>query len=234
MTPAKPKPPTPAPSLRENRFDWPLCYEAENFILAQLESFLERNHFAKQLADRMQRETGTLLLDWVDHLVLSPETEERLLEAGYLEDRSAETHHKAFWHPEAMLPRILLDATVATAAFPAAVAIRTESVSDFMAAQAVAGEPEGNPLSRFRQVLIAFENGTRLEAVERRGYRGYLPLESKAGQVKTLLKAHELWKNRPRAFPSDEKGYRHLHATLDRVIGMVGRDLACHVVFAEE
>src|SRR5439155_18717053 len=44
----------------EKRFDWPLCYEAENHILAKIEAFLERNQFARSLADRMLRETGTL------------------------------------------------------------------------------------------------------------------------------------------------------------------------------
>jgi len=232
----KPGPRAQMPSAKERRFDWPLCYEAENLILAYLGAFLERNRFARHLSIRMREETGTLLLDWADHLVLSSEGEERLREVGYIQEPSVDTplNQTAFWHPEAMLPRVLLDSTVSSQAFPAAVAIRTDSVSDFMAAQSLAGEPEGGPLSRFRHVLAAFENGTRLEAVERRGYRGFLPLEPRAGHVKTLLKAHELWRHRPRAFPSDEKGYRQLHATLDRVIGMVGRDLACHVVFAED
>src|SRR5207302_4203756 len=143
----------------------------------QLVAFLERNTFAKQLGERMRRETGTLLLDWVDYLVLSPRSEELLRQAVYTEDRLRETqaNQTAFWHPEAMLPRVLLDTTVATAEFPAMVAIRTESIADFMIAHAITGEPEGGPLSRFRHILVSFENGTRLEAVERRGYRGHLP-----------------------------------------------------------
>ena len=50
-----------APDLaREKRFDWPLCYDAENYILARLEAFTERNSFACRLAERMRNETGKI------------------------------------------------------------------------------------------------------------------------------------------------------------------------------
>src|SRR2546422_3553666 len=219
LNPSKPR--LQDSSAKEKRFDWPLCYEAEKFVLDHLQTFLDRNSFARQLSERMRAETGTLLLDWVDYLVLSPQNKEVLREVGYREDRLGETpsNQSAFWHPEALLPRILIDTTVVNSNFPAAVAIRTESISDFMAAHGVTGEPEGGPFSRFRHILVSFEHSTRLEAVERRGYRGYVPLASKAGQVKTLVQAHELWKTRRRLFEDDQKGFEHLQTTLDRIIG---------------
>lgn len=225
----------PGPSASEQRFDWPLCYEAENYILSHLDDFLARNEAAKHLAGRMSAETGTLLLDWVDYLALSPDSEPSLRKAGFVVDRLGETppNQKAFWHPEAMLPRILLDTTAAPGG-PTAVALRVESVSDFMAAHAVTGEPEGAPLSRFRRIVVAESGGARLEAVERRGYRGYVALDPKSGQLAALLKAQELCKTRARVFDEDEKAYAGLHSTLDQVIELVGRDLACHVVFAGE
>ena len=54
----------------ESKFDWPLCYEAENLILQRIDAFLERNSFGLNLSKRMRDETGTLILDWTDHLVL--------------------------------------------------------------------------------------------------------------------------------------------------------------------
>src|SRR5713101_6954472 len=87
-------------SAREKRFDWPLCYEAENFVLAQLEAFLQRNSFATHLAVQMRSETGTLLLDWVDYMVVSPHTETQWRKLGYTEDPLGETpaNQKALWH----------------------------------------------------------------------------------------------------------------------------------------
>src|SRR5260221_2793152 len=101
---------SPGLSAREKRFDWPLCYEAENFVLAQLEAFLQRNSFATRLAVQMRSETGTLLLDWVDYMVVSPHSELQWRKLGYTEDRLDETpaSQKALWHPEAMLPRVLI------------------------------------------------------------------------------------------------------------------------------
>ena len=33
---------------REKRFDWPLCYDAEKYILDRLEAFIQRNTFARR------------------------------------------------------------------------------------------------------------------------------------------------------------------------------------------
>jgi hypothetical protein len=40
-------------------------------------------------------------------------------------------------------------------------AIRTESLADFMAAHGLTGEAEGEPFSPFRRLLVSVENGAR-------------------------------------------------------------------------
>ena len=67
---------------KESRFDWPLCYDAENLILEKLSTFTERNSFAKRLEQTMRDHTGTLLLDWVDHLVVARDDLPRVLATG--------------------------------------------------------------------------------------------------------------------------------------------------------
>ena len=101
-------------TAKERRFDWPLCYDAENYVLKRLEAFTERNSFARRLAERMVKETGTLLLDWVDHLVIPHAELKELKAVGFVDDPLAEApaHLKAFWHPEAMLPRVLVEREV--------------------------------------------------------------------------------------------------------------------------
>src|SRR5436309_1381534 len=83
------------------------------------------------------------------------------------------------------------------------------------------------PLCRYRRVLLSEEDGARLEAVERRGYRGYIPARP-AGEVEGLLKAAELWRTRPRRFQNDAEAFRHAHGLLDRLLELVGPDLACY------
>ena len=208
-----------APSARESRFDWPLCYEAEKWVLAQLESFLARNGFARELSRRMADETGTLFLDWVDHIVIPPGVEQTLSELGFQRDEFG-----AYTHPEAMLPRVRLQSA-------ASVAIRVDSIADFMLAHRITGEPEGETLSQFRRLCVSTENNARFEVVERRGYRGF---DFPSNNVSKLLKAHELWRTRPRIYTNDKQGFAEALALIDRLVELVGRDLACHVVFAEE
>jgi hypothetical protein len=155
-----------------------------------------------------------LLLDWVDHLVVSPEHESKLRELGYTGDEFG------LWHPEAMLPRVLLRKG------QTGMAIRVDSISDFAAAHGVNSELQGDPFSRFRRLVAS----PGLHAIERRGYRGFELGKHTGESLKTVLKAFELWKTRPR--DSDDFGPNM--AGLDRVVEMVGRDMACHIVFAEE
>ena len=225
---------SPANARREKRFDWPVCYETERLLLGHLEAFLARNRFARQLAERMRTETGTLLFDWIDYLVVPRGEGSALRTAGFVEDPLGETagSELALHHPEGMLPRVLVGRRDAD--LTATVAIHPESLCDFMAAHGLSGEPEGEPLSRFRRLLVSEDKGTRFEAVERHGYRGFVAAKPRAGQGEAFLKARELWHTRPRVFSEDVEGYSSAHARLDRIIGMVGLDLACHIVFDGE
>jgi hypothetical protein len=222
---------------QEKRFDWPVCYDAEQFVLDQIQAVIARHTFAARLSERMRAETGTLLIDWVDWLVLPADAEPALRNAGFTEDPSGETpasSQKTLWHPEALLPRVILDHLLSGAMYPRILAIHVDDLSDFMAAQGLTAEPEGQPLTRFRRMAVSSENGVRFDVVERRGYRGYLPEKATPDRACAVLKSRELWKTRRRSFDDDAEGFRQTHALLDRLIGLVGRDLACHVVFAEE
>lgn len=218
----------------EARFDWPVCYQAEELLLNRIDDFLSRNRFAHQLAERMRDETGTLLLDWIDCLVLPEGDEQALREAGFTEDPLSETANGgvALHHPDALLPHVLLAKTDPD--FWIALVLRTENLVDFMAAHNLTGEPEGEPFSRFRRLVVSVEHETRFEAVERRGYRGFVPALRRADELAAFLKARELWQTRRRAFADDAEGYASAHALLDQIISMIGRDLACHVVFEGE
>ena len=220
---------------QEQRFDWPLCQEAEDLVLDRLEVFLERSAFARELSRQMRDETGTLLIDWVDHLVLPAEDEQPFRDAGYAFDFDADTHSglKVLCHSEAMLPHVLIRHQSPSGA-PCELALRTESVADFLFAHHLCREVEGPPLAIYRHVVLDESNGARLSAVERRGYRGFIPTRLLLGQTESLLLAHELWQNRRRDFSDDAEGWRHAHGLIDHLVDLVGRDLACHAIFAEE
>jgi len=130
------------------------------------------------------------------------------------------------------LPRVLIGSRLT--ANLSTVVIRPEFLVDFIARNQLTGEPEGEPFSRYRRVIVAKENGTRLEAVERNGYRGFTAAALKAGELEKITKARELWRIRRRLTDDDAEGFRGANQLLERVVGLVGRDLACEFFFQAE
>jgi hypothetical protein len=169
----------------------------------------------------------------VDHLVLSPDDETALVKAGFVHDKKAETPRGevVLEHPHATLPRVLLRRGKAN---PGLVAIKPEFVADFVAANHLAVEPEGEPRSRYRRVVVSVEKGTQLEAVERRAYRGFVPAKLKKGEIEAILKAAELLNTRPRHTGTDAEGFGVAKKILSKAIKLVGRDVACQLFFEAE
>ncbi|PZR78948.1 MAG: hypothetical protein DLM52_02015 [Chthoniobacterales bacterium] len=215
----------------ESRFEWPLCYEAENFIIERIDAFTQQNGFARELSTRMRDETGTLILDWTDYLLLPASDEKALRDLGYSDDPMADAPdaQKQLWHPQAMLPRVLIAPT--NAKYPLALGIRAEDLAIFAGVYGVTNPIEGAPLSRFRKMLISEENGARFEVIERRAYRGYTTAEP---DLKAYLAARELWQTRRRVWDDDRAGMKHGLERIEQMVKLVGQDLACHLVFEEE
>jgi len=216
------------------RFDWPLATDAEILLRRHIAVVLEQNAFARRLAQRMRDESGTDIFEWVDHLVLAPTEATVLAKAAFVQDLEAETPNgeAVFEHPRATLPRILLRNGEKHS--PAVLALRPEFAADFMSRHNVAGEPEGEPCSRYRRMVVAEENGVRIEAIERRAYRGFVPAPLKSGELKAIVKVRELWQTRPRLFDGDAEGFQTANRILERVMELVGRDLACQLFFESE
>lgn len=224
-----------AATVSGGAFDWPVCREAEHLLATCIEGFLRRNTFARRLADRMRDETGTDFFEWVDHLVLSPEHEKLLAAAGFVPDScEAPAGTAVWWHPRAMLPRVLLRADGGGSGVPSILAVRPEFVAAFLAAHDLGSIIEGGVGARYRRALVHEEQRTRLEAVERHACRGFVVREPAPADVVAGLAARELWRTRCRDFANDADGVKHAFARLEAVLALVDRDLACDLFFAEE
>ena len=77
-----------ASSLAE--FIWHPQPHAAALVAEVYREFLSRCPFAQTLAQRMRDETGTRLIDWIDHFSLpdSDELRSRLAEVGFVEQTS--------------------------------------------------------------------------------------------------------------------------------------------------
>ena len=225
---------TPEPT---RTFDWPLCYEAERLLGGYVAAFLVRHAWARRLAERMRDETGTEFFEWVDHLVLAPEHAAALRAAGLVEENvEAPAGTTVFWHPRAMMPRVLLRSDGGRNGTPSDLAIRPEVLADFLAAHDSGARIEGAFGARLRRARIGEEDGATLWAVERLGWRGHVVCEPTADFVRGVLHARELWRTRRRDFAPrpDADGVTHAFARLDAVLAAVDRDVACELFFAEE
>ena len=221
------------PENAAGQFDWPLAYEAEHLLGRWVETFLRHNGFARGLAARMREETGTDFYEWVDHLVMGPEHAAELSAAGLVEEPAGgPAGVTVLHHPKAMMPRVLLRAGGSSGGVPSVLAVRPESVVDFLARHDLAPVIEGEFGARLRRAVVAEENGTRFEAVERLGWRGFTA--GPAERADAVVKARELWRTRKRDFPDDADGVRHALAVLDQVLALVPRDVACELFFSEE
>jgi len=220
-------------AAHERQFDWPLADEAEQLLRRHLDTFLEQNRFARELAARMRDETGTDFFEWVDHLRLPRGNEAVWRAAGFARDANAETARGevVLAHPRATLPRVRLGGSGRQ---PWVVAIKPEFVAEFIARHNLRHRPEGEPRSRYRRVLVWADKGTRLEAVERRAYRGFVPAPLGRGELERIVRARELLQTRPRRFAQDADGFRQANRILGRAIRLVGRDVACHLFFEVE
>ena len=226
---------TTATSSIDASFDWPLAYQAESLVRDFISAFQAKNSSAQSLANRMSEETGTDFLEWVDHFTLTPEHELELRDAGFVnEPVQAEGGQKVFFHPRAMLPRIVLQAGGSLGSTPAKLAIRPESVVDFVARHQLPEKIQGVFGDRLREVIISAENSTTFSAIERLACRDFVEPATRPGFAAAVIAVRELWRSRKRDFPNDEEGIRHAFVLQQVAIAQVGRDVACELFFAEE
>jgi hypothetical protein len=219
----------------ETTFDWPLAYQAESLIRDFISSFLGKNSASQSLAKEMSQKTGTDFLEWVDHFTLAPEHVGELQDAGFInEPVRAEAGQKVFYHPRAMLPRVLVQPAGSVNSVPAKLAIRPESVVDFVARHQLSENIRGAFGNRIREVVISTEGGHNFTAIERLAYRGFIEPDLVPGFAAEVIAVRELWRSRKRDFPNDEDGVRHAFVLQQEAIERVGADVACELFFAEE
>jgi hypothetical protein len=223
------------PTSTDTSFDWPLAYQAESLVRDFISAFLRKNSAAETLAKEMSEKTGTDFLEWVDHFTLAFEHEEELRDAGFIDERvRAEAGQKVLYHPRAMLPRVLLQPAGSLSSIPVKLAIRPESVVDFVARHQLSEKIQGAFGDRLREVVISTDQGHTFTAIERLAYRDFVKSEYVAGFAAEVVAVRELWRSRKRDFSNDEEGVRHAFALQQEVIDRVGADVACELFFAEE
>ncbi|HEY4261702.1 MAG TPA: hypothetical protein VGM98_16140, partial [Schlesneria sp.] len=211
-------------------FTWSPLPAPAQFVQRLLTECVTQSPFAASLSERMSTKTGTRLLDWIDHFGL-PENDPALQELdaiGYT--RAEQCGVEAFEHREGLFPRIRVHRGLARQ-----LAIKVESVADFMAANELASiEIEGPPLASVRVAPVAYEGSVEVLAVERHGSLAFDPNPHEQVPLAAILRQTESLRLRRRNFASDDDGFIHAIQLIEETIVDVGRDRACEIFFAAE
>jgi hypothetical protein len=216
-------------------FDWPLAYDAENLLRQFVVSFLEQNRFAGELAERLRKETGTDFYEWVDHLTVGPDVVDELLNVGLvLEQVDVLPGTAAYYHPRAIMPRVLVHPDGTSRGVPRDLAIRPESITNFIAKNNLSADIDGKFGSRLRTAPVAEQSGHRLFALERLAYRGFVEGPVSPEFALAVVAVRELWQMRRRDFADDVAGIAHAFELQNKALALVGADVACDLFFAEE
>src|SRR5688572_15391056 len=212
-------------------YQWTPQPQAERLVKELLDAFLARNAEAAGLAREMVEESGTRFHDWIDHIVARGEgpLATRLIAAGYSPDASSDG--TVFRHHGGIFPPVIV-----TSSGEAGVAIKVESVVDFLARHQItfANEVEGDPGAPLRRALAFFEPGAMLWVIERHGSRGFTAEFPSAVSTVYSLRHAEAFHRRVRGFRNAADGFAFAERLIDRAIGEIGRDWACDLFFAAE
>lgn len=214
--------------VEEQEFYWQRHATAEQLILDTLNDLVRKNPALAALRKRLNELASCRLFDWVDHLQLpdTPSLKERLETLNFI--RQPYGGHAAYYHPGAMLPAVVLVPNAVNV--HGVVALRVDSIADFLQANNFVAVIEGSPFSPLRRAMCHCEGGVELMVVERRGNLGFDPATRPAPWLQDFLAALELWQTRPRLGADEDRLWSETFRRTEQLVAHLGVDLAAHVV----
>ena len=213
---------------QEKGFYWERHARVEKFFLKNIDQCRKESTALARFEARLVKQTDTRLLDWIDHLILPDSTRLKDTMDGLGFTRITGIEVKAYLHPGVLLPAIVL--ADRSADLKQGVALRVESISDFLQVNNMRAEIEGQPLAPFRRAVVAVENDWVVLAVERRGTRDFVPTSPGDRYGRDYLEALEAWQNIPRGLEDEEQAWADLKTTVDNLVRKLGPDTAAHIV----
>ncbi len=209
--------------------DWSPQPAAAGWMTCRLEEYCAWLPAIETLQARLLTETGTRLLDWVDHLQLpaTDELAEQLATFGFQSDETG----TVWQHPLALLPRVR---TVSND--ERRLAIRVERVAEFLLA---AGLDDGTPIAgapwdSIRQACVATDGVTSLWAIERHGDRRFEPAGLPRETAAALQHHYQSFLLRRRDLATDAEGFEDVAQRFTAAAEELGTDRSCDLFFATE
>lgn len=211
-------------------FHWHRCPKGEALIEKVLGDAIALNPVLKKFSIDLLAHTSSRLFDWVDHVVVGPEYEKELLDAGYELLRSL-SDVRVFHHPGAQLPLVVLKDRNGILG---GVAISVDSLEDFFLARGENAAIEGSYLGKFRRALVSKEGGVSFWAVERREKDRIEPELLSDSEVAKRLKVKGLWALRDRRQDDEFAAFAEAIRLAQAMVEEVGEALAASFMLETE
>ena len=209
-------------------FTWSPQPQAARIVERALDGIVAHSPELAQLGARMLQETGTRLIDWIDHLMISEvdASAAELSDAGFGQGEFG--GHPAWQHPGGLFPPLVIG-------YRSGAAIKVNSIADFLLAQRLQRRDiEGYPGSQLRRARLSAAGGVEVWAVERHGCLAWQPQAISAEKLQTAVAHHEAFRLRKRDFESDAEGFENLLSLVRDAKTDLGTDWACDLFFEAE
>ncbi|MCM2372119.1 hypothetical protein [Aporhodopirellula aestuarii] len=210
-------------------FHWQTEATAAQLVAELVDRVSSNMPFATELAARMLAETGTRFLDWVDNIGIADDTQlvQRLVDAGFTSETIG--GESCWQHTGGLFPAIRLGTKTINH-----LAIKVESVCDFLIAHQINSMIEGDPLAAVRLAKVASHPLSELWVIERHGNQGFEAPAVSANEVLSVLKHQEAFGRRRRCFDDALEGFEHAGRLVAESIEALGVDRTCDLFFAAE
>jgi hypothetical protein len=210
-------------------FHWETQPEAERLLAELMQQCLDRAPAADVLGERLLHESGTRLLDWIDHLVVPdvPGLSQRCLAAGFCH-RPTPMAPGCYRHDGGLFPTIVLSQDRSYA-----LAIKVESVVNALFALKIHVPIAGSFGAPLRRARICKQEA-EVWVVERHGYTGFEVVEQTPERAVNGQRHYEAFLLRQRAYVDTSEGFTHAQQLIDAAISDLGMDHTCDLFFAAE
>ena len=215
----------------KDRFQWTPQPEAAEFVHRVLDDYLAANSWAVQFGQRLLDETGTRLVDWIDHLAVPQQEglDQRLEALSFKRTRHGES---TFWrHAPGLFPELMVHGATTRG-----LALRVDSVEDFLAAHHLQQEVTivGSPAAALRRALISDEGGAQLWVVQRHGFSGWQPPALDKSSEQAIVRHAAAFGSRRREFEDDIAGFENARTLIQAAVSDLGVDRAADLFFKSE
>ena len=222
----------------DSEFHWKCQPEADALQRRLVRDICEVSEFASKLQAQMLAQTGTRLIDWVDHLSIKNDTkvdgqpiQELLTGTGF---RQIHTDEDGEWytHSGGLFAPVCVDQNPKHR-----LVVRVERGDDFLAANQMQNRPiQGDRATQFRRSHVAAEDACDVWVCERHGFQGWQGVADNCSVERRLKSGqhYESFKLRQRECRSDERAFQILKELTTHAIEDLGRDWACDLFFAAE